>query len=116
MDRPRVARAVRTMLTSGGAVVQVDAPGYRADALLMKTGHDRLRYPPPPDEAMESFELSVDQVVAGRFSNSGTAPHLFGDRVGSFESDLRALLADASAAGRFSVRLPDNILRIWQSA
>jgi hypothetical protein len=82
----------------------------------MKTGHDRLRYPPPPDEAMESFELSVDQVVAGRFSNSGTAPHLFGDRVGSFESDLRALLADASAAGRFSVRLPDNILRIWQSA
>jgi hypothetical protein len=162
MDRPRVARAVRTMLTPGGAVVQVDAPGYRADALLMKTGHDRLRYPPPPDEAMESLrrrylgadrragqsirntspggeddvfqaagflparvvivpdgrevELSVDQVVAGRFSNSGTAPHLFGDRVGSFESDLRALLADASAAGRFSVRLPDNILRIWQSA
>src|SRR5947209_5008133 len=33
MDRPRVARAVRTMLTPGGAVVQLDAPGYRADAL-----------------------------------------------------------------------------------
>src|SRR5947209_1499487 len=39
MDRPRVARAVRTMLTPGGAVVQVDAPGYRADALLKETGH-----------------------------------------------------------------------------
>jgi len=162
MDRPRVARAVRTMLTPGGAVVQVDAPGYRADALLKETGHGRPRYPPPPDEAMESLrrrylgpdrragqgirntspggeddvfqaagflparivvvpdgrevELSVDQVVAGRFSNSGTAPHLFGDRVGEFERDLRSLLADASAAGRFSVRLPDNILRIWRPA
>lgn len=162
MDRPRVARAVRTMLTPGGAVVQVDAPGYRADALLMETGHGRLRHPPPPDEAMESLrrrylgpdrragqgirntspggeddvfqaagflparivvvpdgrevELSVDQVVAGRFSNSGTAPHLFGDRVGEFESDLRSLLAEASSVGWFSVRLPDNILRIWRPA
>ncbi len=162
MDRPRVASAVRTMLTPGGAVVQVDAPGYRADALLKETGHGRLRYPPPPDEAMESLrrrylgpdrragqgirntspggeddvfqaagflparivvvpdgrevELSVDQVVAGRFSNSGTAPHLFGDRVGEFERDLRSLIADASAAGRFSVRLPDNILRFWRPA
>jgi SAM-dependent methyltransferase len=162
MDRPRVARAVRTMLTPGGAVVQVDAPGYRTDALLMETGHGRLRYPPPPDEAMESLrrrylgpdrragqgirntspggeddvfqaagflpartvvvpdgreiDRSIDQIVAGLFSNSGTAPHLFGDRLGEFESDLRSLLAEASAAGRFSVRLPDNILRIWRPA
>jgi SAM-dependent methyltransferase len=55
MDRPRVARAVRTMLTPDGAAVQVDAPGYRADALLMETGHGRLRFPPPPDEAMEGL-------------------------------------------------------------
>ncbi len=162
MDRPRVARAVRTMLTPGGAVVQVDAPGYRTDALLMETGHGRLRYPPPPDEAMESLrrrylgsdrragqgirntspggedgvfqaagfrpartvvvpdgreiDRSIDQIVAGLFSNSGTAPHLFGDRVGEFESDLRSLLASASSAGQFSVRLPDNILRIWRPA
>lgn len=162
MDRPRVARAVRTMLTPGGVVVQVDAPGYRPDALLRETGHGRLRYPPPPDSAIEELrrrylgpdrragqgirntspggedgvfqaagfrparivvvpdgreiELSVDQVVAGRFSNSGTAPHLFGDRLGEFESDLRSLLADASSSGRFSVRLPDNILRVWRPA
>ena len=55
MDRPRVARAVRTMLTPGGAAVQVDAPGYRPGALLMETGHGCLRYPPPPDEAMEDL-------------------------------------------------------------
>jgi hypothetical protein len=27
---------------------------------------------------------------------------------------MRNILAQASAAGRFSVRLPDNILRIWR--
>jgi len=29
---------------------------------------------------------------------------------------LRALLAEASPVGLFSVRLPDNILRIWRPA
>lgn len=162
MDRPRVARAVRAMLTPDGAVVQVDAPGYRPDALLAETGHGRLRYPAPPDAAMEELrrrylgpdrragqgirntspsgeddvfqavgfrparivgvpdgreiDLSIDQLVAGRLSTSGTAPHLFGDQLDQFEDDLRNLLADASPAGLFSVRLPDNILRIWQPA
>lgn len=160
MDRPRVARAVRTMLTPGGAAVQVDAPAYRADALLPETGHGRLRYPPPPDTAIDELvrrylgpdrragqgirntspsgeddvfqaagfrpartvvvpdgrevDLSTDKIVARRFSLSMTAPHLFGGQIGQFESDLRALLADASPSGRFSVRLPDNILRIWR--
>lgn len=160
MDRPRVARAVRVMLTPGGAVVQVDAPAYRADALRIETGHGRLRYPPPPDAAIDELgrrylgpdrragqgirntspsgeddvfraagfmpartvvvpdgrviDLSIDKIIAGRFSLSGTAPHLFGNQIGKFERDLRALLADASPSGRFSVRLPDNVLRIWR--
>jgi SAM-dependent methyltransferase len=162
MDRPRVARAVRTMLTPDGAVVQVDAPAYRAGDLLAETGYGRLRYPAPPEEAIEELrsrylgpdhragqgirntspsgeddvfqaagfrpadivvvpdgreiDLSIDKIVAGRFSVSETAPHLFADRIGQFESDLRALLADASPSGLFSVRLPDNILRIWRPA
>jgi SAM-dependent methyltransferase len=37
MDRPRVASAAATMLDSGGAVVQVDAPGYRAGELSAET-------------------------------------------------------------------------------
>jgi SAM-dependent methyltransferase len=160
MDRPRVARAVRTMLTPGGAAVQVDAPPYRADAPCTETGHGRLRYPPPPDAAIDELgrrylgpdrragqgirntspsgeddvfqaagflpartvvipdgrevDLSIDKIVARQFSLSGTAPHLFGDQVGRFEADLRALLADASSPGQFSVRLPDNVLRIWR--
>jgi SAM-dependent methyltransferase len=57
---------------------------------------------------------TVDDVVARVFSVSSTAPHLFGDRLADFETDMRQTLTQASPAGRFSVRLPDNILRIWR--
>jgi hypothetical protein len=60
------------------------------------------------------LERTADDVVAGVFSLSSTAPHLFGDRRENFEAELREILAQASPAGRFSVRLPDNILRIWR--
>jgi hypothetical protein len=63
-----------------------------------------------------AIDLSIDKIVAGRFSSSGTAPHLFGDRIGQFESDLRVLLAKVSPLGLFSVRLPANILRSWRPA
>jgi hypothetical protein len=57
---------------------------------------------------------TIDEVVARVFSSSWTAPHLFGARVGEFEHQLRVILRDASPGGRFTVRLPDNRLRIWQ--
>jgi SAM-dependent methyltransferase len=57
---------------------------------------------------------SIDDLVHETFSMSSTAPHLFGDRVGEFESDLRRLLAEASPSGSFSERLPDNELKIWR--
>lgn len=59
-------------------------------------------------------ERTVDDLVARAFSHSSTAPHLFGDRLADFETDMRQVLSQASPAGRFSVRLPDNILRIWR--
>lgn len=59
-------------------------------------------------------ERTVEDVVAAVFSNSSTAPHLFGDRRQDYEKDLRRILTQASASGRFSLRLPDNILRIWR--
>jgi ubiquinone/menaquinone biosynthesis C-methylase UbiE len=160
MDRPRVATAVATMLDPGGAVVQVDAPGYRADELAAEARHGSLPFPPPPDDALEqltrrylgndrragrgirntspsgedevfrnagflpaqtvavhdqrAIERTIDDVVARVFSSSSTAPHLFGDRQQDFETDMRKILAQASPAGRFSLRLPDNILRIWR--
>lgn len=59
---------------------------------------------------------SVDDLVAETFSRSSTAPHLFGDRLSQFESDLRRLLAESSTEDAFAVRLPDNELKIWRVA
>jgi SAM-dependent methyltransferase len=57
---------------------------------------------------------TIDDLVANTLSGSGTAPHLFGDRFGDFEADLRALLADASPSGLFAMSLPDTVLIIWR--
>ena len=160
MDRPRVASAVATMLDPGGAAVQVDAPGYRADELAAESRSGTLPFPPPPDDALDrlrrrylgadrragrgirntspdgedevfrragflpaqtvtvpdrrAVEQSADELVARVFSSSSTAPHLFGDRRADYEADVREILARTSPAGRFSVRLPDNILRVWR--
>jgi hypothetical protein len=62
------------------------------------------------------LDRSIDDVVAGTLSMSSSAPHLFGDQLDSFETDLRAILRDASPAGSFTVALPDNRLRIWRLA
>jgi hypothetical protein len=160
MDGPRVALAVAAMLDPGGAVVQVDAPGYRADELTADASRCPLPFPPPPDDAGDQLrrqylgqdrragqgirntspsgedevfqeasflaaqtvtvpdnrvvERTIDDVVARFFSSSSTAPHLVGDRRPEFEGDLRKILAQASPEGRFCVRRPDNILRIWR--
>jgi len=160
MDRPRVAAAVATMLDPGGAVVQVDAPGYRPEELAAESRRGTLPYPPPPDDALEQLrrhylgsdrragrgirntspgdedgvfrgagflpaetvtvpdkravERTADDIVARVFSSSSTAPQLFGDHREDFESDMREILARVSPSGRFSVCLPDNILRIWR--
>lgn len=54
------------------------------------------------------LERSVDDMVAWVLSTFSTAPHLFGDRLDDFVSDLRLFLFDVSSDGRFSVVLLDN--------
>ncbi|WP_055568565.1 class I SAM-dependent methyltransferase [Streptomyces atriruber] len=63
----------------------------------------------------QPLERSVDDVVAGVFSMSSSAPHLFGTRLGSFETELRALLREASASGRFSERGPGTEIFVWRN-
>jgi len=58
---------------------------------------------------------TIDDVVAATFSLSGSTPHLFGDEVGRFEADLRALLREAAPDGRFSERTRDVALEIWRA-
>jgi ubiquinone/menaquinone biosynthesis C-methylase UbiE len=65
-----------------------------------------------PDQ--RAVERTADDVVALVFSVSSTAPHLFGDHREDYEKQVRQILARASPSGQFSVRLPDNIVRIWR--
>jgi ubiquinone/menaquinone biosynthesis C-methylase UbiE len=82
------------------------------DAVFQQAGFLPAQAVTVPDR--RAVERTTDDVVAGVFSTSSTAPHLFGDRQEDFEQDMRKILAQASPSGRFSVRLPDNILRIWR--
>lgn len=55
-----------------------------------------------------------DEVVASVFSLSSAAPHLFGDRVGSFEQELRGLLRLVSPSGQFSERMRGIAVDVWR--
>ncbi|MFJ9779950.1 class I SAM-dependent methyltransferase [Amycolatopsis sp. NPDC101161] len=57
---------------------------------------------------------TVDEVVAGVFSLSSAAPHLFGARRAEFEAGLRALLERASPAGVFTERLGEIAVDVWE--
>jgi SAM-dependent methyltransferase len=55
MDRPRVAAAVKSMLTTGGAVVQVDAPGYRIENLNTEARRGTVDHPLPSDSVIDEL-------------------------------------------------------------
>ena len=57
---------------------------------------------------------TIDHLVAERLASSGTAPHLFGERLAELERELREVLAAATPSGQFSVRLPDNTLFVYR--
>jgi hypothetical protein len=63
----------------------------------------------------QPLERTADNVVAGVFSMSFSAPHLFGTRLDAFERDLRRLLRDVSPSGRFSERQPGAEMFIWRN-
>jgi SAM-dependent methyltransferase len=58
-------------------------------------------------------ERSEDEIVAAVFSLSWAAPHLFADKIGTFETELRRLLRRASPDGRFAERAREVELVIW---
>ncbi|WP_408618767.1 class I SAM-dependent methyltransferase [Jiangella endophytica] len=65
-------------------------------------------------ERGEIVDRPLDDVVAAVFSLSSSAPHLFGDRLGAFEADLRRLLRSSSPGGRFSERARDIGVTMWR--
>ncbi len=73
-------------------------------------GPERIQVP-----AVDVLERSVDDLVAWTWSMSGSAPHLFGDRLADFERDVRSMLNNASYSGMFSESPPDTEVFIWRT-
>jgi SAM-dependent methyltransferase len=61
------------------------------------------------------YVRTADQVVSTVLSLSSSAPHLFGDRLSEFETDLRALLKSVSPSGVFAEQLQSIRLSFWRS-
>ncbi|EHN79685.1 3-demethylubiquinone-9 3-methyltransferase protein [Streptomyces coelicoflavus ZG0656] len=61
----------------------------------------------------QAMVRTCDDIVAGVFSMSFSAPHLFGDRLPAFEADLRRLLREVSPSARFSERRPGTEVFVW---
>jgi len=85
----------------------VDTPGGEEDVMRAAGYRGPTRFDVGGGEVVER---SADEVVAAVFSLSGSAPHLFGDRVADFEADLRALLGP----GPFAERRREIALVIWR--
>jgi SAM-dependent methyltransferase len=74
-------------------------PPERYEDTLARTrfGAPRVVFAPGRPDVVRD----VDSVLAGYLSMSFAAPHLFGDRLGAFEDDVRALLTERSPTGLF---------------
>jgi SAM-dependent methyltransferase len=135
-ETDEVARTLRAMLAPRGRLVHVGATTHEGDgnvprneilALVerwigsdsrIKTGDHRMIFDRVgfrnrreiEIERDETFERSEDDIVSSVFSLSYAAPHLFGERVGEFERELRALLR---GGGPYYERPRFLTLTIW---
>ena len=98
---------------AGQGVLLYGTPGGEA-AVLQRAGFDEPET--VPVSGREVVIRTVDDLVAAQYSNSGSAPHLVGDRLHEFEGELRALLAAASPSGRFAELTGDTELRVWRKS
>ena len=57
---------------------------------------------------------TIDDIAASVYSLSSSTPHLFGDRLPAFDSELRNLLADPRSDGLFSEQMRSIAADIWR--
>ena len=96
---------------AGQGFLRHGSPSGEAE-VLRRAGYlepERLRIP-----AGGVLERSTDDLVAWIYSLSGSAPHLFGERLNAFDGDLRRLLREASPSSLFSEQPPDTDVFIWR--
>lgn len=99
---PRAGQGFLRHGTPGDEEVVLATAGYLGpERLALPAGSPRI--------------LGEDDVVAWVWSLSSSAPHLFGERRGEFEAELRALLRAASPTGTFAEWPPDTEVRIWRT-
>jgi SAM-dependent methyltransferase len=110
-NRPHVREYQGPVPRAGQGFLRHGSPSGEAAVLAQAgfLGPQRLRVP-----AGDPLTRSADDLVAWTYSLSGSAPHLFGDRLAAFEADLRRLLAAASPNGFFSEQPPDTDVLIWR--
>lgn len=99
-----VRRAGRGLLPQG-------TPGGEAE-IFARAGFSGPQHLVVPGGQL--LERSQDDVVAGVFSMSYSAPHLFGTRREAFEADLRRLLRAASPSGLYSEVQPGTEVFVWR--
>lgn len=105
-ERRRAGRGYRQMdVVSEQQRGQIEARIFRAAGF---TGPKRLEVPG------WVVNRSADEVVASVFSLSYAAPHLFGDRAGQFEQELRRVLTQVSPAGQFSEQMREIAVDLWR--
>jgi SAM-dependent methyltransferase len=106
-----VTRYLGPVRRAGQGVLLYGTPDGEAD-VLARAGFDEPEI--VPAGGREVIVRTADDLVAAQFSNSGSAPHLFGDRLPQFEADLRAILAEASPSGLFAEQTGDTEIRVWR--
>jgi ubiquinone/menaquinone biosynthesis C-methylase UbiE len=94
---------------AGGTTLDKGTPSGE-DAVMVAAGFSGPRR---VTVAGHIHERSEEEVVASVFSLSWAAPHLFAERIGKFETELRRLLRRASPEGRFAERAREIELVIW---
>jgi ubiquinone/menaquinone biosynthesis C-methylase UbiE len=98
---PRAGQGVLRYGSASGEAAILSAAGFR----------DPERFVIP---ATEPFIRSTDDVIAWAYSLSSSAPHLFGERLREFETELRSLLRDASPDGWFADQPLGTELFVWR--
>ncbi|MGW3564308.1 class I SAM-dependent methyltransferase [Streptomyces sp. NPDC000941] len=105
-----VRRYLGPVRRAGQGLLPQGTPGGEAAVFARAgfSGPQRLVVP-----GGQALVRTWDDAVAGVFSMSFSAPHLFGSRLDDFEADLRRLLREASPSGRFSERRPSTEVFVW---
>jgi SAM-dependent methyltransferase len=114
VPRREIKELVRSYLgparRAGQSTIADDGPPWNATEALDAAGFGEPRE--LHVRAGQTHERSEDDLVASVYSQSSSAPHLFGERLDEFERGLRALLREHAPAEGYRERVRDMTLLV----